>query len=416
MRGAKVRVFCGIDWAERHHDVALVDEAGKVLTKARICDDAMGYRKLLDLLAEHGDTEAEPIPVAIETSRGLLVAVLRTSSRQVFAINPLAASRYRDRHGVSRKKSDPGDALVLANILRTDQHMHRPLPADSELARAGAVLARAQQDAVWNRQTIANQLRSLLREYYPAALDAFHNGRKGGLAHPEARAVLAIAPTPATAAKLTKTQIKTAIKRGGRQRYCEAEATRIQQVFRAEYAHQPPLVEEAMGRQMLALLRQLDAAAEGADDLAQAVEASFQQHPDAYVITSFPGLGNLLGARVLAEIGDDRTRFADARALKAYAGSAPITRASGKKRYVGRRFVKNDRLVHAGHLWAFASINASPGANAHYRRRRDHGEWHAAAQRNLFNRMLGQLYPCLQQKVPFDEQRAFAPFLETAAA
>jgi transposase len=171
-----------------------------------------------------------------------------------------------------------------------------------------------------------------------------------------------------------------------------------------------------MGQQMHALLRQLDAAAESADDLTEAVEASFQQHPDAEVITSFPGLGNLLGARVLAEIGDDRTRFADARALKAYAGSAPITRASGKKRYVGRRFVKNDRLVHAGYLWAFAAITASPGAGAHYRRRREHGDWHAAAQRNLFNRMLGQLYHCLKTGQPFDEQRAFTPIPQTAAA
>ncbi|MFD7409565.1 IS110 family transposase [Streptomyces sp. NPDC059866] len=410
-----MRVFCGIDWAEKHHDVALIDEVGKLLAKARITDDAAGYRKLLDLLAEHGDTEHDPIPVAIETSRGLLVAILRTGTRKVFAINPLAASRYRDRHGVSRKKSDPGDALVLANILRTDMPMHRPLPADSELAQAIAVLARAQQDAVWNRQKIANQLRSLLREYYPAALNAFVTGRKGGLAHPEARALLAIAPTPALAAKLTKPQIRAALKRAGRQRYTEAETKRLQDIFRAEYAHQPPLVEEAMGKQMLALLRQLDAAAEGADDLATAVEASFQQHPDAEVITSFPGLGALLGSRVLAEIGDDRHRFADARALKAYAGSAPVTRASGKKRYVGRRFIKNDRLIHAGYLWAFAAITVSPGANAHYRRRRERGDWHAAAQRNLFNRMLGMLYHCLQNQVPFNEQRAFAPFLEAAA-
>jgi transposase len=154
-------VFCGIDWAERHHDVALVDEAGTLLAKARITDDAAGCHKLLALLAEHGDSPDNPIPVAIETSHGLLVASLRTGSRRVFAINPLAAARYRDRHGVSRKKSDPGDALVLANILRTDMHAHRPLPADSELAQAITVLARAQQDAVWTRQQVANQVRSL---------------------------------------------------------------------------------------------------------------------------------------------------------------------------------------------------------------------------------------------------------------
>lgn len=152
-------VFCGIDWAERHHDIALVDEAGELLAKRRISDDVAGYRMLLELLAAHGDSPESPIPVAIETSRGLLVAALRNSRRKVFAINPLAASGYRDRHGVSRKKSDPGDALVLANILRTDMPVHRPLPADSDQAQAIAVLARAQQDAVWNRQQIGNQIR-----------------------------------------------------------------------------------------------------------------------------------------------------------------------------------------------------------------------------------------------------------------
>lgn len=149
-------IYCGIDWAERHHDVALVDDTGELLAKRRITDDAAGYQLLMDLLAEYGDTEDAPIPIpipiAIETSRGLLIAVLRTGKRQVFAINPMAAARYRDRHSVSRKKSDPGDALVLANILRTDMHAHRPLPQDSDLARAIAVLARAQQDATWNRQ------------------------------------------------------------------------------------------------------------------------------------------------------------------------------------------------------------------------------------------------------------------------
>lgn len=121
------------------------------------------------------------------------MAALRTGGRKVFAINPLAAARYRDRHGVSRKKSDPGDALVLANILRTDIHAHRPLPADSELAQAITVLARAQQDAVWHRQRVANQVRSLLREYYPAALHAFQC-KEDGLTRPDARVILALAP------------------------------------------------------------------------------------------------------------------------------------------------------------------------------------------------------------------------------
>jgi transposase len=407
-------IYCGIDWAERTHDVALVDDTGALVAKRHITDDAVGYKVLLELLAEYGDTEENPIPVAIETSRGLLVAVLRTGTRRkVFAINPMAAARYRDRHSVSRKKSDPGDALVLANILRTDMHAHRPLPGDSDLGRAIAVLARAQQDALWNRQQIANQLRSLLREYYPAALEAFAVWTNG-LCRPEARELLKAAPTPSRAARLTRTQLQAALKRAGRKRGIEAEADRLRDVFRAEWAHQPPLVEDALGKQMLALLIQMEAACTAADQLAEAVEEAFPQHPDAEILLSFPGLGIQLAARILAEIGDDRTRFADARGLKAYAGSSPITRASGKKSSITRRWVKNDRLNHAGYLWAFAALRHSPGADAHYRRRREIGDWHAAAQRNLFNRMIGQLYHCLQNRKRYDETLAFPPPLEAA--
>ncbi|GGT51684.1 mini-circle putative transposase for IS117 [Streptomyces kurssanovii] len=411
-------IYCGIDWAERTHDVALVDDVGMLVAKRHITDDSAGYKILLELLAEYGDTQENPIPVAIETSRGLLVAVLRTGKRPVFAINPLAAARYRDRHAVSRKKSDPGDALVLANILRTDMHAHRPLPDDSDLARAIAVLARAQQDAVWNRQQLANQLRSLLREYYPAALAACAKW-DNGLCRPEARELLKLVPTPARAARLTRPQITAALKRAGRKRGIEAEAERLREAFRQDWAHQPPLVEDALGRQMLALLGQLTAACTAADELAQAVEEVFPQHPDAEIILSFPGLGTQLGARVLAELGDDRTRFADARGLKAYAGASPITRASGKKSSITRRWVKNDRLNHAGYLWAFASLTASVGAKAHYRRRRDeHADWHAAAQRNLFNRLIGQLYHCLKARQLFDEKAGFPtpPELKVSAA
>src|SRR4030088_417421 len=131
-----VHVFCGIDWAEDHYDVALVDQAGVVLTERRIEDGTIGYQLLLALLAEHGDDQGEPIPVAIETPRGLVVACLRRTGRQVYAINPLSVARYRERHNVARSKSDRVDAQLLANILRTDRAAHRPLPADSELAQA----------------------------------------------------------------------------------------------------------------------------------------------------------------------------------------------------------------------------------------------------------------------------------------
>jgi transposase len=209
-----MQVYCGIDWAENQHDVALVDDHGTVVAKRRISDDAAGFGQLLALLAEHGDQAGRLVPVAIETSRGLLVAGLRGTGRTVYVINPLAVSRYRDRYSVARKKSDHADAVVLANILRTDAHAHRPLPADGELVQAIAVLARAQQDAVWNRQQLVNQLRSLLREYYPNFLAAFAT-REGGLRRPDARAVLAAAATPGQAAALSPAKLRAALVRGG---------------------------------------------------------------------------------------------------------------------------------------------------------------------------------------------------------
>jgi transposase len=318
----------------------------------------------------------------------------------------MAVARYRDRHSVAGRKSDHGDAVVLANVLRTDLHAHRPLPADSELAQAIAVLARAQQDAVWDRTTAHNKLRSHLRGYFPGFLGAFGAAR-GGIMRPEARAILAAAPDPASAAKLTTAQLRALLKKAGRVRGIDAEAQRLREALRTGQMRQLPLVEQAMGRQTLALLRQLDAACASADDLEQAAAESFNQHPDAGIITSFPGIGALTGARVLAEIGDDRSRFHDAKGLKAYAGSAPITRASGKTRSVTHRKVKNNRLASAGYTWAFAALTASPGARAHYDRRRDAGDRHTTAQRNLFNRLLGCLHHCLATGQHYDETTAF---------
>jgi transposase len=401
-----MKVFCGIDWAEEHHDVAVVDADGQLLARQRISDHAGGLAALLTLLADHGDTAEDPVPVAIETPRGLLVACLRATGRKVYPVNPMAVSRYRDRHSVARRKSDHGDAVVLANVLRTDMHAHRPLPTDSELARAIAVLARAQQDAVWDRTAAHNKLRSHLREYYPGFLAAFAD-LKGGITRPEARTILAAAPDPAAAARLTLSQLRALLKKAGRIRGIDAEAQRLREQFRTQQMRQLPLVEHAMGRQALALLRQLDAACTSADELEHDTVESFNQHPDAGIITSFPGLGPLTGARVLAEIGDDRSRFADAKGLKAYAGAAPITRASGKTRSVTFRRVKNNRLAAASYIWAFSALTASPGARAHYDKRKADGDRHAAAQRHLFGRLLGCLHHCLATGQHYDENIAF---------
>ncbi|MBB4787257.1 hypothetical protein BJY27_008304 [Streptomyces rapamycinicus] len=272
---------------------------------------------------------------------------------------------------------------------------HRPLPADSELVQAIAVLARAQQDAVWARGQAHNKLRSQLREFYPAILDAFAP-HKHGLCSREARTILAAVPTLSMAAKLTRRRLHSLLRQAGRVRGIQAEAERLHEVFTRDYLHQLPQVETALGHQTSALVRQLNTACDNADQLEEAVTQAFEEHPDAPVIRSFPGLAALTGARVLAEIGDDRTRFANAGSLKAYAGSAPVTRASGKSCMVMSRKVKNQRLAAVGYVWAFVSLTRSPGARAHYDRRRAVGDRHVAAQRNLFNRFMGMLFHCLQ--------------------
>lgn len=418
-----MQVTCGIDWAQDHHDIALVAADGAVIAQRRVGNDAAGFAELLAMLAEHDSPDGhdedqgggELVPVAIETARGLLVACLQATGRDVYAINPLAAARYRERYRVSGAKSDALDAIVLANILRTDRHAHRTLPGDSEQARAVAVLARAQQHAVWDRVQVHNQLRQLLGDFYPAALAAFAGTGRATLDSPAARTILTAAPTPQHARALTVERLGALLVQAGRQRGVDREARRLHAILTAPQPRQAPLVEQAMGQHLLAVLRHLDVICGNLHDLTQAAEAAFATHPDARIITSFPGVGLLTGARLLAELGDDRARFADAKALKAYAGTAPITRASGRRALVSARRARNDWVVAAGYMWTVTAIRCSPGARAHYDRRRAAGDSHSAAQRNLLNRLLGKLHHCLQSGVPYDEAQAFATSQPTAA-
>jgi transposase len=410
-----VTLFCGIDWAETHHDVAIINNAGDLVAKKRIPDDPEGFAQLIEMLGAAGDMPDTPVAVAIETPRGLLVAALRATQRPVYAINPLAVARYRERHSVARSKSDHADAMTLANISRVDAHLHRRLPADSELCQAITVLARAHQDAIWARTKAIQQLRAVLREFYPTFLAAFTSRSALGIASPEARAVLAIAPTPAAGARVSVSRIAAALRRAGRSRGIAETAAEIKAGLRKTQLHQPLQVESAMGKQALALLAALDTACNNVDELGRASAELFHTHPDHTIITSFPGLADSAGARVLAEIGDGRTRFADARALKAYAGSAPVTRASGRSISITHRQIKNNRLANVGWMWAFSAASTHDLARRHYRRRRDHGDRHSAANRHLFNKLLGQLYHCLRVGQSFDQAKAFpAPLCDAA--
>jgi len=192
-------IFVGVDWAEAHHDVCVLDGEGQVLGKRRITEGVTGLADLHALVADHAE-DPEEVVVGIETDRGLLVSALIASGFAVYAINPMAASRYRDRHHVSGAKSDPGDAKMLADLVRTDRHNHRRVAGDSDLAEAIKVLARAHQSAIWARQRQSNALRSALREYYPAAIEAFGTD----LTSTDALGVLGVAPTPELGRQLSR--------------------------------------------------------------------------------------------------------------------------------------------------------------------------------------------------------------------
>jgi transposase len=189
-------ITVGIDWAEDHHDVTVMDDQGQLLARQRIPEGLDGVTRLHALLADHATTP-DQVLIGIETDRGLLVGALLAAGYQVFAINPKAVDRYRERHAQAGAKSDGGDAKVLADLVRTDRHNHRRVAGDSDLAEAVKILARAHHNLIWTRQRLCNQLRSALREYYPAALAAFG----ADLAHPDALAVLTAAPTPTARAR-----------------------------------------------------------------------------------------------------------------------------------------------------------------------------------------------------------------------
>jgi transposase len=405
-----LRLFIGDDWAEDHHDVELMDSAGKRLAKARLPEGVAGIARLHAMVAEQlggrdGDDDVEVV-VGIETDRGPWVLALLASGYSVLAVNPLVAARYRERRAVSGAKSDAADAHMLADMVRTDGHQLRPVAGDSELAEAVKVVTRAHKTLIWERTRHTQRLRHALRDYFPAALAAFQD-----LDAPETLELLAKAPDPASAARLSRSQITAALKRA-RRRDTEAKAIGIQEALRAPHLGQPPAVTAAYAATIRALTAVLATVQAQVTALAREVDAHFGRHPAARIIVSQPGLGPIVGARVLAEFGDDPHRYASAKARKNYAATSPITRASGKKRVVAARYVHNDRLIDALMFQASRAINCSPGARAYYDKQRQRGAGYNAALRQVANRLVGILHGCLKTGSLYDEATAWPKHTE----
>jgi hypothetical protein len=399
-----MRLFVGDDWAEDHHDVEVMSEAGKVLAKRRLPEGVAGIAQLHELIGRHlgEDADDAEVVVGIETDRGPWVAALVSAGYLVFPVNPLQASRYRARLGVSGAKSDAGDAHMLADMVRTDSHQLRAAAGDSAEAEGLKVLARTHKTLIWERTRAVQRLRHQLREYYPAALEAYDD-----LDAPDTLELLGKAPDPARAAKLTRAQVSAALKRAGRRNITD-RATAILAALRSPQLGQPAAVTAAYAATVRSLIAVITVLNEQVKILQGQVEENFGRHPDAEIYRSQPGMGAVLGARVLAEFGDDPHRYADGKARKNYAATSPITRASGKKKVVAARFIHNDRLVDALNAQAFTALRASPGARALYDDLRARGIEHNDALRRLANRLVGILHGCLKTRTLYDEATAWS--------
>jgi transposase len=398
-----MRLFVGDDWAEDHHDVELMDEQGRVLARRRLPEGVAGMARLHVLIGEQlgEDADDSEVVIGIETDRGPWVAALVAAGYTVFAVNPLQASRYRERHGVSGAKSDTGDAHMLTDMVRTDSHQLRAVAGDSADAGAVKVVARAHKTLIWERTRQVQRLRHQLREYFPAALAAFED-----LDAPDALELLGKASDPARAARLTRAQVSAALKRA-RRRDIPGKATAIMAALRSPQLGQPPAITAAYAATVRSLIAVITTLNEQVKALQGQVEADFGRHPDAEIYLSQPGLGPVLGARVLGEFGDDPHRYATGKARKNYAATSPITRASGKKKVVAARFIRNDRLTDALMAQATSALGASPGARALYDAERARGTEHNAALRKLANRLVGILHGCLKTRTPYDEATAW---------
>ena len=405
-------LFVGDDWAEDHHDVELMDPTGRRLAKTRLPEGVAGITALHELIGRHliEDADTAEVLIGIETDRGPWVQALIAAGYRVYAINPLQVARYRERHSVSGAKSDAADAHTLADMVRTDAHQLRPVADDSPEAEAIKVVTRAHKTLIWERTRHAQRLRHQLREYFPAALEAFKD-----LSAADTLLLLAKAPDPASAARLTITQITTALKRARRRNITE-KATVIHAALRGEHLDQPTVLTAAYAASVRAQVAILTALNDQIKALQGQVESHFGRHPDAEIILSQPGLGMILGARVLAEFGDDPQRYASAKARKNYAGTSPITRQSGKKKTVLARYVRQHRLVDALNWQAFAALSVSPGARAYYDQLRARGAGHPGALRQLANRLVGILHGCLTSRTHYDEATAWSHHATSTAA
>ncbi len=405
MEGLRPSYAVGIDWASNQHAVCVLDGAGQIHLACSIPHTAEGLTDLVRRLTRCRAPAA--LPIAIERPSGLLVDTLIEAGFPVVPIHPNALKASRPRYAAAPGKSDPGDAYILADLLRTDGHRFRPLRAPSDQTKALRAAVRTRDDLVATRVQLANQLRSLLESFWPGAAAIFAD-----VDSPIALDFLDTYPSPDGAARLGEHRLARFLQRAA---YCgrRPAAELLARLRAAPRGHAGPLERETKGqlvRALVAVLRPLVAQLRELDGL---IAAQLAQHPDGPLLQSFPRTGTVNAAQILAELGEDRGRFPTAEPLAAEAGVAPVTHASGKHRGVACRFACNKRLRQALTTWADNSRHAHPWARAVYRAARARGCDHPHAVRILARAWAHVLWRCWQDRTLYDpaKHRRALPFL-----
>src|SRR5213080_3266498 len=360
--GDAMRFSVGIDWASAAHAVCILDQTGRVHWQGAVPHTADGLADLLARLRRF--RRRGSLRVALERPSGLLVDTLLDAGLEVVPIHPNALKASRPRYSAAGAKSDPGDAFILADLLRTDGHRFRPLHPPSDDTRALRALVRGRDDLVAQRIALANQLRALLERFWPGAAAIFAD-----VDSPIALAFLDRYPTPESAERLGEKRLAQFL---AQHAYCgrRSPAVLLERLRSAPAGLCGEAEAEAKGELVRALVRVLEPLLAQLVKLSSAVEHAVAAHPDGPVVTSLPRAGRINAAQILAELGDDRLRFSSDDQLAAEAGVAPVTHASGKHRSVSFRFACNKRLRQALTCFADNSRHASPWAADVYRRAR----------------------------------------------
>ena len=384
----------GLDWGGTSHAVCIIDSAGQIVVRIEARHDAAG---LADMEAQLRRLAAPAeVPIAIERPSGLIVDALVAAGHPVIPIHPNVVKACRPRYRAAGAKSDPGDAYMLADILRTDGHRFRPLMPASDDIRALRALVRGRDDLVAQRVALANQLRSLLEGFWPGAAAIFAD-----VASPIALAFIARYPTPDSASRLGEKRLASFM---AQHAYCgRRSATELLARLRAAPSGLASDAEaDAKGEIARAMVAVLERLIPEIAKLSARIEHAITELPDGKIVMSFPRAGRLCAAQILAELGDVRERFPTEDQLAAEAGVCPVTHASGKSRGVVCRWACNKRLRLAVTCFADNSRHASDWAASVYHRARQRGCKHAHAVRILARAWIRVLWRAWQQNTAYD--------------